>query len=230
MNVEVLSIGGSLIFRNGKVRVDYIRKLKKLIDSYSDRKFVIVVGGGSIARVYINALEKFRLSDEFKGHIGIAITRVNARMVANIFGKHANANNLPKSIKDIRGLLLKHKIVICGALRYEKDVTTDSTAAKIALGLKAEFINVTNVKGLYSRDPRKYAFAKFISHINYDDFSRIASKMNYRPGQHFVLDQHAAKIIRDHKIPTYILGSSLGNLKKFLDGYNFVGTRISQDL
>jgi uridylate kinase len=50
--------------------------------------------------------------------------------------------------------------------------------------------------------------------------------MTYSPGQHFILDQHAAKIIKKHKVKTVILGKNLQNLKSYLQGKKFIGTVI----
>ena len=51
--------------------------------------------------------------------------------------------------------------------------------------------------------------------------------MKYHPGQHFILDQHAAKIIKKHKIRTSIIGKDIKNLKKCLQDKKFIGTIIS---
>jgi uridylate kinase len=226
MKVEVLSVGGSLLFDGCSVNYSYIKKLKKLFTSFRDRKFVIVIGGGSIARTYINALGHFNSNKEFMSHFGIAITRTNARMLANAFGKCANTRHLPTSIKEVKNMLAKHKIVFCGGLRYSPDQTSDGTAAAIAHKLKTRFINVTNVKGLFDKNPKTCKNAKFISDISYVDFDKRVKALKYHPGQHFVLDQHASQTIKKNRIPTYIVGGSISNLKKLLNNKKYVGTII----
>ena len=226
MKVEVLSVGGSLLFDGCEINYSYIKKLKKLLTSYSDRKFVVVIGGGSIARTYIDALKHFDTSNEFMCHFGIAITRTNARMMANAFGRVSNTRHLPKSLKQVKNLLVKHRVVFCGGLRYDKNQTSDGTAATIAHYFKTRFINVTNVDGLYNKDPMKNRGAKLIPCITYKEFDKIINKLKYRPGQHFILDQHASSTIKKYKIPTYVVGGNLNNLKKLLNGKKFVGTTI----
>ena len=54
----------------------------------------------------------------------------------------------------------------------------------------------------------------------------MANKTKFKPGQHFVLDQTAAKIIMDYKIPTYILGKDIKQLDNFLNNKKFTGTTI----
>jgi len=227
MKTEVISLGGSLLFKGEKVDYKFIDNFKKLINSFKDRKFVIVLGGGFVARTYINALEYFRVDEMTRCNFGIGITRTNARLLANAFGKITNTQHLPKSLKDVKNFLSKHKVVCCGGLRYHPDQTSDGTTAQIANHLKTRFINITNVKGLYTKDPKKNKNAKLISRINYKDFSKIVKKIKYKPGQHFILDQNAAEIIKKHRIPTYIINHSLKNLKNLLRNKKFVGTVIN---
>ena len=85
---------------------------------------------------------------------------------------------------------------------------------------------MTNIKGLYTANPLTHKKAKFIPEINWRDFDKMANKSKYKPGQHFVLDQGAAKIIRKFKIPTYIIGSDLKNIAKILKKEKFIGTLV----
>ena len=55
---------------------------------------------------------------------------------------------------------------------------------------------------------------------------KMAKKIRYEPGQHFVLDQIAARTIKRYKIKTVIL-KDVDNLEKCLRGKKFVGTVIS---
>jgi len=85
---------------------------------------------------------------------------------------------------------------------------------------------LTNINGLYTDNPLTNKNAKFIPEISWENFNKIANKIKFRPGQHFVLDQHASKIILDNKIKTYILGKNMNNLDKLLKGKKFLGTTI----
>lgn len=224
MRIEVISLGGSLFIQDD-INCKFLRQFKKLLMGFHDRKFVIVAGGGKVARLYIDALRKERLQQESLAYAGIAVTRMNAKFLANFFVKKQHYP-IPRSNKEVKNLLKKHDLVFCGALRYEPDMTSDGTAAHIASYLKTRFINMTNVKGAYTRDPKKYRDAKFIKRISFREFDELAGKIRYKPGQHFVLDQHAAKIIRKGKIKTYIVGSNLKNLHSLLRDEKFIGTVI----
>jgi uridylate kinase len=221
----VISLGGSLIVPD-EIDIKFLLKFKKVLDKHKNNwKFVVVCGGGSVARKYIRALKEIGKSEYLQSMAGIAVTRLNARFMTYFFGKDAN-KGIPHDIKQVQGLLKKNDIVFCGALRYAPDQTSDSTAAQIAKHLKSSFINLTNVPGLYTKNPKEFKDAKFIPEISWKMFWKRANAIKYKPGQHFVLDQHAADIIMEHKIKTYILGQNLKNLDNLLSGKSFKGTTI----
>ncbi len=223
--VVVISLGGSLIIPEN-INYPLLEQFKKIIRKYySTHKFVVVCGGGSIARKYIEALKKEGKSKNQLSHAGIRATRMNALFMMQFFGKEAN-DTLPMNMEDVKNSLSRNSLVICGALRFSENSTSDTTAGKLAYFLKTNFINITNVKGLYTADPRKDKNAKFISSISWKEFEKMALKTKYSPGQHFVLDQSAATLIRKYKMPTYIIGNNLKNLENILKGKKFEGTEI----
>ena len=219
----MISLGGSRIVPDD-VDDKFLFRFKKLIDAHRDKRFVVVCGGGSTARRYISALRKLGKKTKEQSMEGIAVTRLHAGFMARFFGKGAN-EELPLNMKKIKGLLRGNRVVFCGALRWQKKNTSDGTAAKIAGFLKCPFINLTNVKGLYSANPATHKNAKFIGKISWKKFYDIAKGIKFAAGQHFVLDAAAARVIKDKKIVTYIVGS-LGAIDNILKGKKFVGTRV----
>lgn len=222
-DVWVISLGGSRIVPDD-VDDKFILEFRKLIDSHKDKKFVIVCGGGSSARRYISALRKLGKNNKAQSMEGIAITRLHAGFMARFFGSEAN-EDLPMNMVKVKNLLKGNRVVFTGALRWRAKNTSDGTAAKVAGFLGCPFINLTNVKGLYSSNPKTNKKAKFISKISWKDFLKIARKIKYKAGQHFVLDLVAAKEIERKKIVTYIVGS-LKALDSVLKGKRVVGTVI----
>ncbi len=220
----VLSLGGSLIIPQ-KIDYKFLENFKRIIrKNYDNYKFIIVCGGGTVARKYISILKKQGRSTKEQSVAGIKITRINASLMISIFGKEAN-DQIPKSMKEIKHDLKKNNVVFCGALRYFPQETSDSAAAKLAKYFRTDLINLTNVNGLYSADPNKYS-AKLIPSISWKEFERIALNKKYHPGQHFVLDQKAAKLIRKNKIKTYIIGKDMKNFDNLLNKKKFIGTEI----
>ncbi|OIO81057.1 hypothetical protein AUJ84_01805 [Candidatus Pacearchaeota archaeon CG1_02_32_132] len=221
----VLSLGGSIIIPK-EVDYKFLNKFKETLrKNYGKYQFVVVCGGGIIARKYITALKKQGKSLKEQSLAGIRATRMNALFMTQFFGKEAN-ETLPKDMKEVRSNLKQNKVVFCGALRYADNETSDGTAAKLAHFLKADFVNLSNVSGLYSANPKTHKNAKFIPKITWDDFEKRALKIKYKPGQHFVLDQKAAVIIKEHKIKTYLIGPDMSNMLKILKSDSFHGTLI----
>ncbi len=225
MKPIVMSIGGS-IFNPDSFNFNFIKRLKSVLTKLSKKRDIIVVcGGGKTARNYIIPLQKAGVPEKRCELIGIGITRMNARFFINFFGKIAS-QHVPASMKETKNLLKKNNLVFTGGLRFVPDSTSDGTAAGLANYFKTDFINMTNVKGLYTKDPRKFKDAKFIPKISFNNFNKIAVKMKYKAGQHFVLDQNAAKIIKKHKIKTFIIGPNLKNFENLIKGRKFTGTII----
>ncbi|MCX6749422.1 MAG: UMP kinase [Candidatus Pacearchaeota archaeon] len=223
--VIVLSLGGSLIIPN-EINLGFLEKFKKVILKHTKKyKFLIVCGGGSIARKYISALKKAGLSSEFQSFSGISATRMNARFMNYFFGINPD-QGIPHTTKTMEIYANKRDVLFFGALEYKPKQTSDSTAAEVANHFKTIFINLTNVPGLYSKNPLEHKDAKFIPEISWKAFNKLANSMNYKPGQHFVLDQTASGIIMKHKIPTYILGDDLNQLEAVLNKKKFKGTLI----
>ena len=221
----VISLGGSLIIPK-EIDHAFLEKFKTtLTQHYTRYKFVVICGGGTIARKYISILQKQGKSLEQQSFAGIRATRMNAKFMSQFFGKKAN-DTLPLSMKSVKDNLRKNNVVFCGALRYAPNETSDSTSAKLANFFHTDLINITNISGLYTSNPKTNPKAKFISKISWQKFEKKALKLKYKPGQHFVLDQHAATLIKKHKIKTYIIGPELTNLDKLLNNKKFRGTTI----
>lgn len=223
--VIVLSLGGSLIIPDG-INVSYLKKFREVIKRNSRKyKFIIVCGGGSVARKYIYALREIGINETLQSMAGISATRTNARFMSYFFNQNP-WNGIPQKMEEIHKYLKSQDIVFCGALEYKPNQTSDSTSAQIAEHFKSIFINLTNVSGLYDKNPKKFKNAKFIPEISWEEFDRLANKMKYKPGQHFVLDQTASKTIMKNKITTYIIGQNAKQLDNLLNGRKFKGTEI----
>jgi uridylate kinase len=226
--VIVLSLGGSLIIPDD-INIKFLKEFKKIILKNTNKyKFVIVCGGGSAARKYISALKETGINEKLQSLSGISATRMNARFM-NYFFNINPEKGIPHTIKILKRYVRKQDVIFCGALEYKINQTSDSTATEIAKKLKATFVNLSNVAGLYNKDPEKNKNAKLIPKISYTNFYKMANKEKFKPGQHFILDQTASKIIMKNKIKTYLLGKNLKEFVNFLKNKKFKGTIIGED-
>ncbi len=222
----VISLGGSQIIPDN-INSSYLKKFKQTILKHKKNyNFIIVCGGGSLARKYINALQSQKANKKLQSLAGISATRTNARFMYYFFGIDP-IHGVPHTKRTTKKYLKKDKIVFCGALEYKENQTSDSVAAILAKKFKAEFVNLTNVKGLYTKDPAKFKNAKFIKNITWEDFDKIISKIKFRPGQHFILDQSASAIIKKYKIKTHII-KEIKDLDSYLKNKSFTATTIGK--
>lgn len=223
--VIVLSLGGSLIIPED-VDTKFLAEFKKVIlKNTKNYKFIIVCGGGSIARKYISALREQGKNTTLQSYAGISATRMNARFMSYFFDIDPNLG-IPHTTKSLGEYARKQKVIFCGALEYKPNQTSDSTSAQIAKHFNTTFINLTDVQGLHDKNPKKFKDAKFIPEITWKDFDKMANKEKFKPGQHFVLDQTASKIILQNKITTYILGKDMKQLDNLLNNKSYKGTII----
>ena len=220
----VLSLGGSLIIPD-EINLDFLRKFREVIKKNTEKyKFVIVCGGGSVARKYISALKEEGKNNYLQSLAGISVTRLNARFMAYFFGKDPNWG-MPHDMKHIQNLLRREDIIFCGALRYAPNQTSDATACRLAAYLGSDFINLTNVKGLYDKNP-KLKDARFIPSATRQELAKIVSAIPQKPGMHAPVDHTAMQVILEHKLKVFILGPDTKQLDNLLNGKKFVGTRI----
>src|SRR3989338_5884321 len=83
--VIVISLGGSLIIPSD-IDSKFLNEFKKIILKNTKKfRFVIVCGGGSIARKYIESLKKTGADEKLQSLSGISATRMNARFMSYFF-------------------------------------------------------------------------------------------------------------------------------------------------
>jgi len=218
----ILSLGGSVIVPDVPDKAFLLKFRKFVYDISKKEKVAIVTGGGKTAREYIGALSGIASKDE-QDNIGIKATEINAMLLIYFLGLR---QKLPSAIGEASRIAMKNRISVFGGLRVGQ--TSDSVAAELAVETGARlFINMTNVRGLFNKDPTKFRDAKLIRKISFDGIISRVNRIKEKPGQHFILDSKAAQLIKIHKIKTVIAyGRDLQNIKKAINNKKFIGTTI----
>ena len=84
MKTVVVSIGGSVILSD-EADAFFLKKLTTLFKKISyEYKLYVIVGGGNIARRYIQLGRDLGFDEDTLDLIGIDVTRVNARIITNL--------------------------------------------------------------------------------------------------------------------------------------------------
>jgi len=203
---------------------EYVRVLKELL--VHDR-LVVVTGGGAIARTYINAAREMGVSESLCDHIGILVSRLNARLLVDGLGEYAFPE-IPTSIGELKHYFASGKIVAMGGLTPGH--STNAVAAIAAETVGAEIlVNATDVDGVYTSDPEKDKLAKKLEQVTVKQLTDILSTTGMTAGAYDLMDPLALRIIQRSNLPTIILdGRKPQNVVKALRNGN-IGTRVVHD-
>jgi uridylate kinase len=231
----VIKLGGSLLFaENYKINLSKIAEFGKI---FKNRKYsgihVIVCGGGLVARQYINAVRSFNGSEALCDAFGIDVSRINSKLLIASFQDFAYPL-VPKSIEELSIALLFNKTIIMGGLQPGQSTT--SVALEVAEFIDAQqLVILTDVYGIYDKDPKKFKDARLINHLNYDELEELILKKTYSKqaaaGEYRIFDAVSLQILKRSNIKVFVMsGKDLNEFKKFWSGNRAIeGTIISKD-
>jgi uridylate kinase len=115
-------------------------------------------------------------------------------------------------------------IVVTGGLHPGQ--STNGTAALIAEKVRAvEFLNATDVDGIYDSDPNKNKKAKKFARIDIKDLRTMLVREDSMAGGYDLMDIVALKVIERSKIKTKIIKADIKTIEKAMNGQS-VGTQI----
>jgi len=217
----VIKLSGRIFgLDNVKILKDYARFLVSISKVCQP---IIVAGGGSIARNYISHARSSGADESSLDELGIEISRLNAKLLIYAL-KHKAYPHPPTTLQEIRNAVDSGAIVVTGGLHPGH--STNGTAALIAEKVKAsEFLNATDVDGVYDLDPKKYKRAKMFRRIELKKLRSMLVREESIAGEYDLMDLLALKIIERSKIKTRILKAEIKTLEKAIKGGS-VGTEI----
>ena len=205
---------------NIKVLKDYAKFLVKISKICQP---IIITGGGTIARHYISHARSSGADESTLDELGIEISRLNAKLLIYALKDKAYSHP-PTTLQEVRHAVDDGLIVITGGLYPGQ--STNGTAALIAEKIQAEqFLNATDVDGVYDMDPNKFKNAKKFKQISIKNLRNILVREDSVAGGYDLMDIVALKIIERSKIKTRILEASPKIIEKAIKEGN-VGTEI----
>ena len=205
---------------NIKLLKDYARFLVKISKSYQP---IIIAGGGKIARHYISHARSSGADESTLDELGIEISRLNAKLLIYALKDKAYPHP-PTSLKEAKNAVDSGLIVVAGGLNPGQ--STNGAAALIAEKTNAiQFLNATDVDGIYDSDPNKNKKAKKFKRSEIKKLRSMLVHEDSVAGGYDLMDIVALKIIERSKIKTRVIGSNIKTLEKAIKGLN-VGTEI----
>lgn len=230
--VIVIKIGGSLLFNNGKINSQKITEFCNII-KYNENfdTIVVICGGGALAREYINTVRGFKGTEALCDTFGIDISRINSKLlIAKL--KDLAYPQVPKSIEELSIAKLFKKIIIMGGLQPGQSTT--SVALEVAEYISAtEVLILTDVAGIYDKDPKKFKEANLLKEINSTELQKIILDISgadqAAAGEYRIFDAVSLQILKRSKIKVIIMsGKELSELQKFWNGNkDIIGTVIT---
>ena len=205
---------------NIKILKDYARFLVKLSKTHQP---IVIAGGGKIARHFISHARSSGADESTLDELGIEISRLNDKLLIYALKNKAYPHP-PTSLKEAKNAVDSGLIVVAGGLHPGQ--STNGTAALIAEKVKAvQFLNATDVKGIYDSDPNKSKKAKLFKTIELKKLRGMLVKEDSVAGGYDLMDIVALKIIERSKIKTRVIQSDIKTLEKAVKGLA-VGTEI----
>jgi len=184
---------------------------------------ILVAGGGKIARYFINHARSSGADESTLDELGIEISRLNAKLL--IYALKDNAYpHPPTNLTEVKQAVDSGLIVVTGGLHPGQ--STNGTAALIAEKINAaEFLNATDVDGIYDSDPNKNKKAKQFKRIELKDLRSLLVHEDSMAGGYDLMDIVALKVIERSKIKTKIIKSDIKTIEKAIKGLS-IGTEI----
>ena len=220
----VLSVGGSVFF-DEKPRTAMIGKFCEVINGLVNEgySFVLVSGGGKACRMYLASAKALGANNFELDQVGIDFCRINARILT--YGiERAWPDVLIEQNMAGRILSMGYVPIYGGAIPGQ---TSDANAALIAEYLGCEFINLSNVDGIYASDPAKVPGTKMFSELTHVKMMSLLKASASKPGAHTFIDPQAANILARSNIRGFFLnGNDFENFKSCIRGQPFKGTIV----
>ncbi len=221
--VTVIKVSGRVFGAdNVKALKDYAAFFARMSRRH---QLVIIAGGGTIARHYIAHARSSGADESSLDELGIEVSRLNAKLLIYALGDRAYPHP-PTTLQAIRHAVDSGLIVVTGGLHPGQ--STNGTAALIAEKTgAAQFLNATDVDGVYDRDPNRYKTAKRFRRIDLKSLRNMLVHEDSAAGGYDLMDIVALKIIERSRIKTRIVKADIKTLEKAITGSSpAVGTEI----
>ncbi len=209
-----------------EIDAGYLASFKQLVIrriGQGDR-FILVVGGGKIARKYQAAAASVsEIDDEEKDWLGIHSTRLNAHLLRTVFKPYAHF----RIFKDFDHDIIDFQEQVLIGAGWKPGWSTDYIAVLLAQRYGGESIaNLSNIEYVYAEDPRVNPHARRYEHIRWPEFRQIVGTQ-WHPGMSSPFDPIASQEAERLGLKVAVLnGKDFQNLERYLEGNPFRGTLI----
>jgi 5-(aminomethyl)-3-furanmethanol phosphate kinase len=220
----VIKVGGSLA-ENPEVLRALCVELCHIAKEYV---FVVVPGGGGFADVVRKFDKKYTLPSVVSHRMAILAMDQYGYLLSHLIPESCCFNGFKevKSIREVKKVpvFLPSKLMFHDdSLEASWDVTSDSISACIAHRLDAKrVILITDVNGVFTKDPKKFGDAKLMSEIPVMKLLSYAGRTS--------VDKFLPKYLSQNPIDCYVVnGKHPERIKAVLSGRKTICTQIVAD-
>jgi uridylate kinase len=199
----VVSIGGSVLVP--EVQAERVRSYAAVIESLDAAGHTLgtVVGGGPAAREYIGAARELGANEVELDQLGIAVTRLNARLLVAALPDLA-APAPPESYDDAREALQRGDVPVMGGTSAGH--TTDAVGTALAEHVGADLlVYATSVPGVFDADPNADPDAEQYDEITTGELVELIAATEMDAGSNAPVDLLAAKLLERSGIRAIVL-------------------------
>jgi uridylate kinase len=196
----VVSIGGSVLDPGSPGSVeDYAAAIEELA---AETTVGCVVGGGRVARDYIETARACDANEMELDALGIAATRLNARLLATAVG--GGTVRPPTTYEDAAEAVERGAVPVMGGVQPGQ--TTDAVAAALAEFLDADrLVLATSVPGVFDADPNASPDAERFDRLTPAELVARMADLSVDAGSSAPVDLLAAKLIERAGLPTVVV-------------------------
>ncbi|MGE5533630.1 MAG: UMP kinase [Bacillota bacterium] len=190
----VIRIGGSVVA--SPINTELMSKYTGIVQTVKQQghEVVVVLGGGALAREFINVARNLNLDIIAQDEIAISCSRLFAQLFLKKLGE-MGCNKIAVTLDEAAQCLAEGKIVVMGGLR--PGITTDAVATLVAERVNAELlVKGTDQNGVYDKDPRKHPDAVKLDHLSLEELSAVFEHSEHKAGIHQIIDPEAVKVLK----------------------------------
>ncbi|MFC7176887.1 UMP kinase [Halosegnis marinus] len=222
----VVSVGGSVLVPTPEEnRVEpYAAVIEGL--AASGHEVAAVVGGGGVAREYIGAARDLGANEIELDQLGIAVTRLNARLLLAALDEPVAASTVAENYEGADEALHRGDIAVMGGVVPAQ--TTDAVAAALAEYVNADLlVYATSVPGVFTADPNEDPDAERHDELTAEQLVETVATMEMTAGASAPVDLLATKVIQRAGLETIVLdGSDPERVRRAVEAGEFDGTRV----
>ena len=226
----VVSVGGSVLAPD--LRADRVRGYADTLSALTDagHEVAAVVGGGGVAREYIETGREVDANEGQLDQLGIEVTRLNARLLVAALDDRVNPTPFEGYEPAVAALGRGELVVMGGVVPGQ---TTDAVGAALAEYAEADLlVYATSVPGVFDADPNRTDDATPYAELTANDLVRLVVEGESlgSAGSSAPIDLLAAKLVQRSGMRTYVLdGSDPDRVRRAVETGEFEGTEVLPD-